>query len=58
MGKSLLQEFLSLRLLDIGAEDSRLEKLESTCGELAKTYAMNPKGALSPPPSGVGSQRR
>lgn len=48
MVTSLLQEFLSSRLLDIGAEDSRLEKLENTCGELAKTYATNPKSALSP----------
>ena len=48
MPTSLLQEFLSTRLLDIGAEDSRLEKLESTCGELAKTYASNPQSALPP----------
>lgn len=48
MGTSLLQEFLSLRLLDIGAEDSRLEKLENTCGELAKAYATNPQSALPP----------
>jgi len=48
MGTSLLQEFLSSRLLDIGAEDSRLEKLENTCGELAKAYATNPQSALSP----------
>lgn len=48
MGTSLLQEFLSSRLLDIGAEDSRLEKLENTCGELAKTYATNPQSALPP----------
>jgi hypothetical protein len=48
MGTSLLQEFLSSRLLDIGAEDSRLEKLENTCNELARTYAANPKSALSP----------
>lgn len=48
MGTSLLQEFLNLRFLDIGADDSRLEKLESTCGELAKAYATNPQSALSP----------
>jgi hypothetical protein len=48
MGTSLLQEFLSSRLLDIGAEDSRLEKLENTCGELAKSYATNPQSALPP----------
>lgn len=48
MVTSLLQEFLSSRLLDIGAEDSRLEKLENTCGELAKTYATNPQSALPP----------
>jgi len=45
---SLLQEFLSSRLLDIGAEDSRLDKLERTCGELAQTYATNPQSALPP----------
>jgi hypothetical protein len=48
MGTSLLQEFLSSRLLDIGAEDSRLEKLENTCGEVAKAYATNPQSALPP----------
>lgn len=48
MGTSLLQEFLSSRLLDIGAEDSRLEKLENTCSELAKAYAINPQSALPP----------
>lgn len=48
MGTSLLQEFLSSRLLDIGAEDSRLEKLEDTCSELSKTYAASPESALSP----------
>lgn len=48
MGTSLLQEFLSTRLLDIGAEDSRLQKLESACGDLAQTYANNPKSALPP----------
>lgn len=48
MGTSLLQEFLSSRLLDIGAEDSRLEKLEDTCSELSKMYATNPESALSP----------
>ena len=48
MGTSLLQEFLSLRLLDIGAEDSRLDKLESTCDELAQTYATYPQRALPP----------
>lgn len=48
MAKSLLQQFLNSRLLDIGAEDSRLEKLENTCSELAKTYAADPQSALSP----------
>lgn len=48
MGTSLLREFLSSRLLDIGAEDSRLQKLESTCDELTKAYANNPQSALSP----------
>lgn len=48
MAKSLLQQFLNSRLLDIGAEDSRLEKLEATCSELAKTYAADPQSALSP----------
>lgn len=48
MGTSLLQEFLNLRLLDIGAEDARLDKLESTCAELALSYATNPQNALPP----------
>lgn len=48
MGTSLLQEFLSSRLLDIGAEDSRLDKLESTCSELSQIYATNPQSALPP----------
>jgi hypothetical protein len=48
MANSLLQQFLNSRLLDIGAEDSRLEKLENTCSELARTYAADPQSALSP----------
>jgi len=48
VAKSLLQQFLNSRLLDIGAEDSRLEKLEATCSDLAKTYAADPQSALSP----------
>lgn len=48
METSLLQEFLSSRLLDIGAEDSRLEKLDASCNELAQTYATNPKAAMVP----------
>ncbi|MBV7417221.1 hypothetical protein KW830_01990 [Comamonas sp. CMM03] len=48
MGTSLLQEFLNLRLLDIGAEDARLDKLDSTCVELALSYATNPQNALPP----------
>jgi hypothetical protein len=48
MSTNLLKKFLSTRLLDIGAEDSRLEKLEETCEELAQTYATNPQFALPP----------
>lgn len=48
MNTSLLQEFLSLRLLNIGADDTRLEKLDATCNELAQKYATNPDVALVP----------
>jgi hypothetical protein len=48
MSLNLLKEFLHTRLLDIGAEDSRLEKLEETCNELAQAYAINPQSALTP----------
>lgn len=48
MGINLLQDFLSSRLLNIGADDSRLEKLDATCTELAQTYANNPKAAMVP----------
>lgn len=48
MGTSLLQEFLSSRLLNIGADDSRLEKLDAACNELAQTYAKSPGEAIAP----------
>lgn len=48
MGTSVLQDFLNLRLLDIGAEDSRLEKLRDACDELAQRYAAEPMVALTP----------
>ncbi len=48
METSLLQEFLSSRLLNIGADDSRLEKLDASCNELAQLYATNPMAALEP----------
>ena len=48
MTTSLLQEFLRTRLLDIGPEDSRLEKLEETCSELAQVYASDPQSSLPP----------
>ena len=43
----VLQDFLSLRLLNIGAEDSRLDKLVGASQELAQHYAKNPKDALA-----------
>lgn len=48
METSVLQEFLNLRLLNIGADDSRLEKLEEACDELAQQYAAKPKVAMAP----------
>jgi hypothetical protein len=48
MKKSVLQEFLNLRLLNIGADDSRLEKLGEACHELAQLYAAEPKVAMAP----------
>lgn len=48
MQSNILQDFLRLRLLDIGAEDTRLEKLGSACEELAQRYAVKPSAALTP----------
>lgn len=48
MQTSVLQDFLNLRLLNIGADDSRLEKLDEACNELAQQYAVDPKGAIAP----------
>lgn len=47
METSVLQEFLNLRLLNIGADDSRLEKLDKACNELAQQYAAEPKVAVA-----------
>lgn len=47
MQTSVLQDFLTLRLLNIGAEDSRLEKLVGAAHELAQQYARNPKAAVA-----------
>jgi hypothetical protein len=47
METSVLQEFLNLRLLNIGADDSRLEKLGEACHELAQQYAEEPKVAMA-----------
>ncbi|PHV25600.1 hypothetical protein CSQ93_22875 [Janthinobacterium sp. BJB426] len=47
MQTSILQDFLTLRLLNIGAEDSRLEKLVGAAHELAQQYARNPKAAVA-----------
>ncbi|MGX9784441.1 GTPase-associated system all-helical protein GASH [Janthinobacterium lividum] len=47
METRVLQDFLSLRLLNIGAEDSRLEKLLSACHELAQQYGADPKAAVA-----------
>jgi len=44
---NVLQEFLNLRLLNIGGEDSRLEKLGDACSELAQQYAGEPKVAMA-----------
>jgi hypothetical protein len=48
MQTSVLQEFLNLRLLNIGAEDSRLGKLNDACDELAQQYAVEPTTAIAP----------
>jgi hypothetical protein len=45
---SVLQDFLNLRLLNIGADDSRLEKLSEACDELGQQYAVQPKVAMEP----------
>ncbi|STR44785.1 GTPase-associated system all-helical protein GASH [Iodobacter fluviatilis] len=45
---SVLQDFLNLRLLDIGAEDSRLEKLSEACNELSQQYMVEPNAAMTP----------
>ena len=47
MHTSVLQDFLSLRLLNIGADDSRLDKLVGASHELAQRYAKSPKDALA-----------
>ncbi|TAL86442.1 MAG: hypothetical protein EPN74_04675 [Rhodanobacter sp.] len=44
----MLQEFLNLRLLNIGADDSRLEKLDEVCLDLAQQYAVEPAIAIAP----------
>lgn len=46
MQTSVLQDFLNLRLLNIGAEDSRLKNLDDACDELAQQYVMEPKVAM------------
>lgn len=48
MQTSMLQDFLNLRLLNIGADDSRLQKLGEACDELAQQYAAQPKVAIAP----------
>lgn len=48
MQRSVLQDFLRLRLLDIGAEDSRLDKLHKVCEELAQRFSAEPRTALPP----------
>lgn len=47
MQTNVLQEFLNLRLLNIGGDDSRLEKLGDACHELAQQYAAEPKVAMA-----------
>lgn len=47
MTTSILQEFLRLRLLDIGPDDSRLGKLVSVADELAEKFKSNPDFALT-----------
>lgn len=48
MQTSVLQDFLNLRLLNIGADDSRLKSLGEACDELAQQYAAKPKVAMAP----------
>lgn len=47
MAISVLQDFLNLRLVNIGAEDSRLEKLRGACDELAQQYMVEPNAAMA-----------
>jgi hypothetical protein len=48
MQTSVLQDFLNLRLLNIGADDDRLKKLSEACDELAQLYGAEPKAAMAP----------
>jgi hypothetical protein len=48
MQTSVLQDFLNLRLLNLGGEDDRLLKLGNACEELAQIYIDEPKVAITP----------
>lgn len=48
MQTSVLQDFLNLRLLNIGADDDRLKKLSEACDELSQIYGTEPKVAMAP----------
>lgn len=48
MQTNILQAFLNERLLEIGADDTRLEKLKAASAELSKQYAKEPNLALGP----------
>lgn len=46
MPASILQTYLRLNLLELGGEDSRLEKLKAAASELAEGFVEAPKDAL------------
>lgn len=48
MQTNVLQDFLNLRLLNLGGEDDRLLKLGNACEELAQIYIEEPKVAITP----------
>lgn len=48
MQTCVLQDFLNLRLINIGADDDRLKKLGEACNELAQQYGMEPMVAMAP----------
>lgn len=56
MSQSILITYLRLNLLELGGEDSRLEKLNSAASELADSYARTPEDALPVLIACIGNQ--